>query len=91
MGEGGPSSLAPGLSGLDRGMLSQASAARRWEGTELLYGAAPRAPDDKEGRCGQDEPRVPALHLAAVPLGQARTTTSIVPPNSSPADRSFSC
>ena len=39
-----------------------------------------------EGRCHKDEPWEPALHLAAVPLGQARTTTSIVPANSSPAD-----
>ena len=86
VGEGAPSSPAPGLSGLDRGRLSWASAARRWEGTELLYGSDPRAPNDKEGRCGKDEPREPALHLAVGPLGQARTTTSIVPPNSSPAD-----
>lgn len=39
VGEGASSSLAPGLSELDRGRLSRASAARRWEGTELLYGA----------------------------------------------------
>lgn len=39
-----------------------------------------------EGRCHKDEPREPALPLAVVPLGQARTTSSIVPANSSPAD-----
>lgn len=43
-------------------------------------------PGDVEGRCGQDDPREPAPHLAVVLLGQARTTTLIVPPNSGPAD-----
>lgn len=47
---------------------------------------SPASPSDEEGRCGRDEPREPALHLATLLLGQARTTASIVPPNSSPAD-----
>lgn len=38
------SSSSPGLSGLDRQKLPWASAARRWEGAELLGGSDPRAP-----------------------------------------------
>ena len=41
MAEGVSSSLSPGLSGLDRQRLSWASAARRWEGAELLCGSDP--------------------------------------------------
>lgn len=76
-----PSSLAPGC------LAGQGGCPRPpLPGGEEKQSSCKASTDDTGGRCGQDEPREPAPHLAAVPLGQARTTTSIVPPNSSPAD-----
>lgn len=62
-----PSSLAPALSALDKGRSIVPGLSCRGLGrSRTPVWHSPQAPEGKEGRCSKDEPREPALPLAAV-------------------------